>query len=218
MDIFNLFVVFLQDILTFFYNFTSTFGLANYGTAIILLTIAIKMLLYPLTAKQVKSMKAMQELQPKMKEMQEKYKDNPEKLQKEMTAMYKETGVNPLAGCLPLIVQMPILIGIFYAIRDYTYLNPPPDFLWIADLAKPDLTYILPVLSALTTYIQQKQTTAEVTQQTKMMMIFMPLFIGYISITFPAGLVLYWVISNVVQIAQQWWMYRQPQQPNGEAA
>lgn len=217
LDIFNIFVVFLQDILTFFYNLTSSFGWANYGAAIILLTIVIKMLLYPLTAKQVKSMKAMQELQPKMKAMQEKYKDNPEKLQKEMTAMYKETGINPLAGCLPLIVQMPILIGIFYAIRDYTYLNPPPQFFWIADLAKADTTYILPVLSALTTYIQQKQTTTEVTQQTKMMMIFMPLFIGYISITFPAGLVLYWVVSNLVQIAQQWWMYRQ-QEPKGEAA
>jgi YidC/Oxa1 family membrane protein insertase len=215
--LFDTFIGYLQAILTFFYNVTANIGLANYGVAIILLTIVIKMLLYPLTVKQVKSMKAMQELQPKMKEMQEKYKDNPEKLQKEMTAMYKETGVNPLAGCLPLIVQMPILIGIFYAIRDYTYLNPPPQFLWITDLAKADHTYILPVLSALTTYIQQKQTTTEVTQQTKMMMVFMPLFIGYISITFPAGLVLYWVVSNVVQILQQWWMYRQ-QQPQGEAA
>jgi YidC/Oxa1 family membrane protein insertase len=215
--LFDVFIGYLQAILTFFYNLTASIGLANYGAAIILLTIVIKLLLYPLTVKQVKSMKAMQELQPKMKEMQEKYKDNPEKLQKEMTAMYKQTGVNPLAGCLPLIVQMPILIGIFYAIRDYTYLNPPPQFLWINDLAAPDHTYILPVLSAATTYFQQKQTTTEVTQQTKMMMIFMPLFIGYISITFPAGLVLYWVVSNAVQIAQQWWMYRK-QEPQGEAA
>lgn len=216
LDLFNVFVSYLQDILTFFYNFTSNFGIANYGVSIILMTIVIKMLLYPLTVKQIKSMKAMQELQPKMKEMQTKYKDNPEKLQKEMTAMYKETGINPLAGCLPLIVQMPILIGIFYAIRDYTYLNPPPQFLWITDLASADTTYVLPVLSALTTYIQQKQTTTEVTQQTKMMLVFMPLLIGYISITFPAGLVLYWVMSNVVQIAQQWWMYRQ--QPVQEEA
>ncbi|MEG6584436.1 YidC/Oxa1 family membrane protein insertase [Dendrosporobacter sp. 1207_IL3150] len=214
---FDTFIGYLQGILTFFYNLTASLGIANYGAAIILLTVVIKMLMYPLTVKQIKSMKAMQDLQPKMKEMQEKYKDNPEKLQKEMTALYKETGVNPLAGCLPLIVQMPILIGIFYAIRDYTYLNPPPQFLWMSDLAAPDATYILPVLSAVSTYIQQKQTTTEVTQQTKMMMIFMPLFIGYISITFPAGLVLYWVVSNLVQILQQWWMYR-PQQPQGEAA
>jgi YidC/Oxa1 family membrane protein insertase len=198
----------MQSVLTFFYDLTVTMGLANYGIAIILLTIAIKAILYPLTVKQVKSMKAMQDIQPKMKQLQEKYKGNPEKLNKELAALYKEAGVNPLAGCLPLIVQMPFLIAIFYALRDYHYLQQPPSFLWMTDLAQPDSTYILPVVSALTTYIQQKQTTSEMTQQTKMMMIFMPLFIGYISLTFPGGLVLYWVVSNIFQIFQQWFMYR----------
>jgi len=215
--LFDAFIGVLQSILTFFYNLTASMGIPSYGVAIILMTFVIKMLLYPLTAKQVKSMKAMQDLQPKMKALQEKYKDNPEKLQKEMATLYKETGVNPLAGCLPLIVQMPILIGIFYAIRDYQYVNTPA-FLWMTDLAQVDATYILPVLSAATTYLQQKQTTTEINQQTKMMMIFMPLFIGYISITFPAGLVLYWVVSNIVQIAQQWWMSRKQEQVQGEAA
>lgn len=198
----------MQDALTFFYNLTSSMGYANYGIAIILLTIVIKLVLYPLTVKQVKSMKAMQDIQPKMKQLQEKYKGNPEKLNKEMATLYKEAGVNPLAGCLPLIVQMPFLIAIFYALRDYNYLQQPPSFLWVTDLAQPDATYILPVVSAVTTYIQQKQTTTEMTQQTKMMMVFMPLFIGYISLTFPAGLVLYWVVSNIFQIFQQWFMYR----------
>ena len=197
----------LQDLLTFFYGVTGTLGIANYGIAIILITLAIKLILYPLTLKQVKGMKAMQELQPKMKELQEKYKGNSEKLNKEMAILYKESGVNPLAGCLPLVVQMPILMGIFYAIRDYQYVNIP-SFLWITDLSGPDHLYILPILSAATTYIQQKQTTTDTNQQAKMMMNLMPLFIGYISITFPAGLVLYWVVSNLFQITQQWWMYR----------
>lgn len=198
----------MQGALTFFYNLTVSMGFANYGIAIILLTVAIKLLMYPLTVKQIKSMKAMQDIQPKMKELQEKYKDNPEKRNKELANLYKDAGVNPLAGCLPLLVQMPFLIAIFFAIRDYKYALLPPSFLWIPDLALPDPTYILPVLSAATTYIQQKQTTTEMTQQNKMMLIFMPLFIGYISFTFPGGLVLYWVMSNIFQIVQQWIMYR----------
>jgi YidC/Oxa1 family membrane protein insertase len=200
---------FLQQILLFFYGLTEMIGFPSYGVAIILLTIVIKMSLYPLTVKQVKSMKSMQELQPKVKELQAKFKGNPEKLNKEMAALYKTAGVNPLAGCLPLIVQMPFLIGIFYAIRDFQYVDQT-SFLWFTDLAHPDPLYILPVVSAVTTYLQQKQTTTDMTQQNKMMMIFMPLFVGYISITFPAGLVLYWSVGNMIQIAQQWWMYRKP--------
>ncbi|MDF2563837.1 MAG: rane protein insertase, YidC/Oxa1 family, partial [Massilibacillus sp.] len=113
--------------------------------------------------------------------------------------------------------QMPILIGIFYAIRDYVYQGAPA-FLWVTNLSQADPYYILPVVSAATTYIQQKQTTAEMNQQTKMMMIFMPLFIGWISLTFPAGLVLYWVVSNTMQILQQWWMSRIDDKLKGEAA
>ena len=207
MVLFDWAVGILQDLVTFFYSVTATMGIANYGVAIILLTLVIKLILYPLTVKQVKGMKAMQELQPKMKELQEKYKGNPEKLNKEMALLYKDSGVNPLAGCLPLLVQMPILMGIFYAIRDYQYVHLP-SFLWIADLSAPDNLYILPIVPAATTYIQQRQTSTEMNQQAKIMMNFMPLFIGYISITFPAGLVLYWVVSNIFQIVQQWWMYR----------
>jgi len=197
----------LQDLLTFFYGITVSLGIANYGLAIILITLAIKLVLYPLTVKQVKGMKAMQDLQPKMKELQEKYKGNAEKLNKEMAILYKDSGVNPLSGCLPLLVQMPILMGIFFAIRDYQYAHTP-SFFWMTDLSLPDPLYVLPILSAATTYIQQKQTTTDTNQQAKIMMNLMPLFIGYISLTFPAGLVLYWVMSNIFQIAQQWWMYR----------
>lgn len=230
MAVFDWAIGLLQVLLTFCYNITVNMGMTSMGIAIIFATILIKIILYPLTVKQVKGMKAMQEMQPKLKELQDKYKGNPEKLNKEMALLYKESGANPLAGCLPLIVQMPILMGIFFAIRDYSdpallagYLKgfswvPPiamPDsiyilasFLWIPNLSLPDPLYILPVISAATTYIQQKQTSTDMNQQTKMMMNIMPIFIGYISLTFPAGLVLYWVISNIFQIAQQWWMYR----------
>lgn len=208
---------FLQSILEFFYHISGTIGLENYGLAIILMTIVIKLLLYPLTVKQVKSMKAMQDMQPEMKKLQEKHKKNPDVLQKEMAKLYKESGVNPLAGCLPLIAQMPILMGMFYALRDFNYVGDP-QFLWMSSLSNADPFYILPVLSALTTFVQQKQTSAEMNQQTKMMMIFMPLFIGWISCTFPSGLVIYWVISNLMQILQQWWMYRGENTIKREAA
>ena len=204
----------MQQALTFFYTLTQKAGFPSYGIAIILLTAAIKLLLYPLTVKQVKSMKAMQDIQPKVKALQEKYKDNKERLQSEIADLYKAYKVNPLSGCLPLIVQMPLLMGIFFAIKEYQY-QGPTKFLWIESLQQgtslsdpSDPFFIIPLLCAVTTYVQQKQTTTEMTQQNKMMLIFMPVFIGYITITFPAGLGIYWVVSNLVQILQQWFMNR----------
>ena len=149
-ELFDSAILVLQDILNVFYQLTATLGFPSYGLAIILMTLVIKMIMYPLTVKQVKSMKGMQILQPKMKELQTKYKDKPEKLQQEMIKLYKETGVNPMAGCLPLVLQMPIFIIIFYGLRDFTF-NGATSFLWLTDLAQPDPLYILPVLSALTT-------------------------------------------------------------------
>jgi YidC/Oxa1 family membrane protein insertase len=155
-------------------------------------------------------MKAMQELSPKMKKIQEKYKDNPQVMQQKIGALYKDAGVNPLAGCLPLLIQMPILMGMYYSLYNFSYPTPESAyFLWMTSMSDPDPLYILPVLSALTTFLQQKMTTTDSNNpQMKMMMFIMPLFIGWISINFPSGLVLYWVTMNVVQIIQQWWMYR----------
>lgn len=198
----------VQTVLTYCYNLTVSMGFANYGVAIIVMTVFIKMLLYPLTVKQIRSMKAMSELQPKMKALQEKYKDDKVKLQSEISNLYKVSGVNPLSGCLPLVVQMPILIAIFYAIRDYQYAGSTT-FLWLASLADPDPTYVLPVISAATTFVQSLQTMPDTSSaQNKMMLYFMPVFIGYISLQFSAGLVLYWIVTNLVQILQQWWMAR----------
>lgn len=193
----------VQQVINILYNFTGTLGFPNYGVAIILMTIIVKMLLYPLTAKQISSTKSMMELQPKMKAIQTRYKDDKVMLNQKLAELYKEQGVNPLAGCLPLLVQMPIMIGIFYGIRDFQYAGPA-SFLWMQSISAPDPLYILPVLSALTTFIQSKQTMPDTSSpQNKVMLYFMPLFIGYISFTFPAGLVLYWVVMNLMQIGQQ---------------
>ena len=198
----------LRLVLEALHTLTEAFGLESYGFAIILLTIIVKMLLYPLTVKQIKSMKAMQQLAPKLKKLQEKYKDDPPMLQQKMANLYRDAGVNPLAGCLPMLVQMPILMGMYYALYNFNFSQGKDIFFWLPSLAEPDPLYILPLLSAATTFLMQKQTTAEVTSQMKIMMVFMPIFIGFISLNFPSGLVLYWVTMNVVQIAQQWWMYR----------
>lgn len=212
-SVFQPLVQLLEFILGIFHDALSTVGIESFGIAIIVLTVVIKMIFYPLTKKQVKSMKAMQELQPQLKKLQEKYKKDPKRLQQEMGALYKKEGVNPLAGCLPLLVQMPFLMAMFYALQSIDY-GGDPTFLWIANLSHPDPFYILPVISAVSTFVLQRQTTSEsASPQTKMQMkimsIVMPLFIGWISCNFAAGLVIYWIVNNLTQIAQQWWMYRE---------
>lgn len=193
----------VQQVLTILYSFTESMGVPSYGLAIVIMTVIVKLLLYPLTKKQIESTKAMMEIQPKMKAIQEKYKNDKERLNMELANLYKNEGVNPVAGCLPLIVQMPIMIGIFYGIRDFHYAGPS-SFLWMESISVPDPTFILPVLSAVTTFIQSKQTMPDTgAAQNKIMLYFMPLFIGYISLEFPAGLVIYWVVMNIMQIAQQ---------------
>ncbi len=193
----------VQQVITFLYGLTNMLGVPSYGLAIVIMTIIVKLILYPLTKKQIESTKAMMSIQPKMKELQEKYKDDKQRLNMELANLYKNEGVNPLAGCLPLLVQMPIMIGIFYGIRDFSYAGPS-NFLWMESISNPDPMYILPVLSALTTFIQSKQTMPDTSSpQNKIMLYFMPLFIGYISLNFPAGLVIYWVVMNIMQIGQQ---------------
>lgn len=210
MNLFDPLVQVFRLVFEGFYNLTAAVGFANYGIAIILMTILVKALMYPLTAKQVRSMKAMQDLQPALKKLQKDYKNNPQLLQQKMAELYKEAGVNPLAGCLPLLIQMPILMGVYYCLYGYSY-SGDPTFLWLTSLSDTDPLYVLPILSALTTYIQQKQTMAsngQDNQQMKIMSYMMPLFIGWISLSFPSGLVVYWVTMNLCQIAQQWYMFR----------
>ena len=211
-SIFNPIVELMRTLLTYAFQLTEMVGFPSYGVAIILLTIVIKAILAPLTVKQIKSMKAMQELQPRMKAIQDKYKNDPQRMQQEIGNMYNEMGVNPLAGCLPLLVQMPFLIAIFYALQNYPYDPNFVQFLWLPSLGETDPYYILPVLSAVSTWLMSRQTsqgaTGAAASQQKMMMWFMPLFIGYISLNFPAGLVIYWIVSNVFQFVQQHFIYK----------
>ena len=195
-------------ILNSLYAVLEKFGAGNYGLAIIILTVIIKIILYPLTKKQIESMKAMQEIAPKMKKLQEKYKDNQQMLQQKMVQLYQDAGVNPFAGCLPMLIQMPILMALYYTFYSFNYGGGAPSFLWVPHLSETDPTYILPLIAAGTTFLMQKLSTVEMNQQTKIMMIFFPLFMGFISINLPAGLVLYWVTQNVVQIFQQLLIYR----------
>lgn len=201
----------MSVILSALYSLTEVLGVPSYGLAIILLTILIKILVYPLTKKQLQSMKAMQRIQPQMKKLQDKYKDNPQVLQQKLMELYQKEGANPMSGCLPMLIQMPILMGMYYTLYSFDYGGAAPSFVWMPNLSEPDPTYALPFLSAATTFLQQKMmsNTSEANQQMRVLMIIMPLFIGWISLQFPSGLVLYWVTMNVVQIIQQWWTNRQ---------
>lgn len=171
------------------------------GVGIILLTILIRLALFPLTKKQTQSMLALKEIQPKLQEIQKKYKDNPQEYQRRVLELYKEKGVNPFGGCLPLLIQFPFLIALFQVLRTYTFEGVDPHFL-IWTLTEPDRFYVLPILSGLTTYFMSAMTSSGDPSQ-KTLLYIMPIFIAWISISFPSGLVLYWVVSNVFSIVQQ---------------
>ena len=206
--IFSTLVGWLADMMAwavqFFYNLTASLGFPSYGIAIIILTIVIKVLLLHIAMKQIKSMKGMQEIQPKVVALQKKYKNDRAKLSIEMQKLYREHNISPLAGCLPLLIQMPFLVSIFYALQGFQYDPAHASFLWLSSLASKDPTYVLPILSAVSTWALSAQTAPKNAEgPQKMMTYFMPLFIGYISINFPSGLVIYWVVSNLFQLVQQ---------------
>ncbi len=209
-------LVYLQDVV------------GSYGLAIIVFTIIVRLATYPLNQKQMESSKAMQELQPKLQELQKKYGKDREKLSQETMALYREHGVNPMAGCLPMIIQMPIWIGLYRAL-----LQMASDgllhggFLWVPSLAQPTglswitspanwvfpdtaLYLILPIITLVTQVIVQRMITptaggGDDSQQAMMnqMMNFMPLMFGFFALQVPSGLTLYWATSNILQIVQQ---------------
>lgn len=273
---------FMLQALNFFYNISGN----NYGYAIIFLTIAINMALYPLTLSSIVQMAAMQRIQPKVQEIQKKLKEQPEKMQKEIMELYKKEKVNPLGGCLPMLIKIPFFIALFFVLQSQEFINEISNpsrgasFLWITgrvserqlaktgtvsllekagilivdakqskekaqkmfvwspkankdknglegelkaakiedkeainetrkawertpSLARPDPLMIFIILIALTTYFSQKTMPGSASQQAGGMLYFMPIFIAVISISFPSGVQLYWVVSNLVAIAQQ---------------
>jgi YidC/Oxa1 family membrane protein insertase len=190
----------------------------NYGLAIIVLTILVRICTAPLMAKQMRSAERMRALQPRMKELQERYKDDRQKQSEETMKLYREEKVNPVAGCLPLLLQFPVLIGLFYALRSSIGLRHAPFALWITDLSQPATLFVLPgldfpirllpLIMGASMFVQQKMTptTGMDPAQAKMMLIMMPVMMLFISYTFPSGLVLYWTVSNLLGIAQQYWI------------
>jgi YidC/Oxa1 family membrane protein insertase len=181
----------------------------NYGIAIILLTILIRLITFPLQYKSFKSMKKMQGIQPELQKIKEKYKDEPQKMQKETMDLFKKAGANPLSGCLPLILQMPFFFAIYRVLYSAVELVGAPFYGWIHDLSIHDPFYVLPVLMGLAMLAQQKltpQTTVDPTQQKIMM--FMPVVFAFIMKSLPAGLVLYIFVSTVVGILQQTIVYK----------
>ena len=189
----------------------------NYGVAIILLTVVSKILFYPLTVKSMRSMKAMQALQPQINALRNKYKGDPQRLQKETMELYRSHKVNPMGGCLPMIAQVPIFYALYLALsvsvdlQNATFLCFGSLFgvnFWICDLASHDPTYVLPLLMGVTMFLQQKMTPVGGDPRQAKMMLVMPFVFTFMFLNLPAGLVLYWTVSNVLQILQQWYMDR----------
>ena len=174
----------------------------NYGLAIILTTIIVRLLLFPLTISQNKSMVAMRRIQPELNVIQKKYANNKEEQQKKTMELYQKHKINPLGGCLPMLVQLPILWAFFAVLREI-----PADgatFLGLWVLSEADPYYVFPVVAALTTFLQSKMTATDPSQ--KSMLIVMPIMILFFSLSLPSGLVLYWITSNVFSIVQQAWI------------
>jgi YidC/Oxa1 family membrane protein insertase len=209
---------FLEIALDKLYSF-----IPNYGLAIIVLTILVRICTAPLMAKQMRSAEKMRALQPRMKELQERFKDDRQKQSEETMKLYREEGVNPLGGCLPLLLQFPVLIGLFYALRSSIGLRHAPFGLWITDLSQPATLFVipeldfpirlLPLIMGGSMFVQQKMTptTGMDPAQAKMMLFMMPAMMLFISYTFPSGLVLYWTVSNLLGIGHQYWIRSQTQ-------
>jgi YidC/Oxa1 family membrane protein insertase len=212
-------VIFLEWMIRGFYGFTS-----SYGLSIILMTIVIKIILYPLTRKSFQSMRRMSALQPKINEIREKYKNNPQQMNRETQALYRKEKVNPMGGCLPMILQLPIFYALYTVLSSMIELRNE-SFLWIKDLSMPDTVAtlkffvpmlgdnvarvtpinILPFVMTATTLLQSKLTSGDQSnQQAKMMTYLFPIVFFFIFWNMPSGLVLYWTIQNILTIGQQY--------------
>ena len=180
----------------------------NWGWAIVLLTVCIKLLFFPLSAASYKSMAKMKTVTPRLMALKERYGDDRQKLNQEMMALYKREKINPLGGCLPIAVQIPVFIALYWALLGAVEIRDAPWILWITDLSAQDPYYVLPVIMVVTMLIQTKlNPTPPDPIQAKVMMM-MPFIFGAMFFFFPAGLVLYWVVNNILSIAQQWQITR----------
>lgn len=188
--------------LNWFYGLTG-----NYGWSIILLTFVIKLLFFPLTHKSFKSMKGMQKIQPYIKIIQERNKNDRQKMNEEMLELYRKHKVNPLGGCLPILLQIPVFIALYHTLFFSIELRGAPFILWIQDLSEKDPYFVTPVVMGATMLIQQKLTPSTMDPVQQKIMLMMPVIFTFLFITFPSGLVIYWTVNNLLTIAQQYYIY-----------
>lgn len=180
----------------------------NWGLSIILVTVLIKLIFYPLSAKSYRSMAKMRMLQPRIKRLQETYKDDRQALGKKMMEMYKEEKVNPLGGCLPMLIQIPIFISLYWVLLESVELRHAPFIFWIHDLSMKDPYFVLPVLMGLSMFLQQRLSPAPADPMQAKIMMFLPVIFTFLFASFPSGLVLYWLTNNLISILQQWLITR----------
>jgi len=195
----------LMHVLKFFYGF-----IGNYGFAIILLTVCIKIIFWPLTQKSYKSMKGMQKLQPEMQKLREKYGKDKQRLNQEMMTFYKENKVNPLGGCLPMLIQIPVFFALYQVLLGAIELRHAPFMFWLTDLSAKDPYYITPIIMGATMFIQQKMTPTNMDPNQAKIMLMMPVVFTFLFLNFPSGLVIYWMVNNLLTILQQYLIKRQP--------
>lgn len=198
----------LLQLLKYSYRFTH-----NYGLSIILMTVMIKIVFYPLSHKSYQSMRKMQELQPKIKLIQERYKKDQEKLNQETLALYREYKVNPLGGCLPMVLQIPVFFALYRVFLNAIELRNAPFIWWIKDLSEKDPYYFWPILMGLSMFIQQKMTPPMGDPRQNRMMLMMPVIFTVMFLKFPVGLVIYWLVNNLLSIVQQYLMTRNVSKP-----
>lgn len=179
---------------------------ANYGVVIIIFSVIMMVIFFPLTFRSHASMRRMQKLQPKMDALRKKYKDEPQKMNAEIMKLYSQHKVNPVGGCLPLLLQMPIFFALYAVLRSTIELRRAPFMFWIKDLSARDPFFILPVLMGIAMFVQQRFTVTDPRQ--KMMMYFMPVFLVFIFARLPSGIVLYWLVYNLLSILQQYLISR----------
>ncbi len=201
--------------------------LGNFGLAIIALTFIVRLLMFPIADKQFRSMAGMRRVQPKMKELQERYKDDKPRLQQEMLKLYQQEKINPAAGCLPILLQIPVFYALYKVLMVSVEMRHQPFILWIKDLSAPDpmtpvnlfgllpftppgflLIGVLPILLGITMWMQFKLNPQQMDPVQQQIFSFMPWILMVVMAPFAAGLQLYWVVSNVLTIAQQWWLYK----------
>lgn len=198
----------VSKVIDFFANLIGV-PMLKYGLALLIVTVLVRIIILPFFVKQIRHTKVMQEMQPEIQKIRAKYKGDNQKIQEETMKLWQQVGVNPMAGCFPMVIQLPILYALFGAIEGNVGLNKST-FLWIFNLGQHDHTFILPILAAITTYFSSRVMMTGNDGQQKMMLFIMPVFILLISSRFPSGLALYWVYSNIFTAIQGYFVKVRP--------